>query len=94
MSPVVRLVADVTGDVQGVGFRAFTERRARGFGVTGSVANLPDGRVHVVAEGPRSACGQLLDALRSAASPGRVASVDETWTDVTAEDRATGFAAR
>ncbi len=39
------------GQVQGVGFRFTTSRVARLFDVTGSVRNLPDGRVELVAEG-------------------------------------------
>ena len=34
-----------TGRVQGVGFRYSTKRIASGYDVTGSVKNLPDGRV-------------------------------------------------
>ncbi len=40
-----------TGRVQGVGFRFTTETIASGFPVTGTVRNLPDGRVELVAEG-------------------------------------------
>ena len=40
-----------SGRVQGVGFRYTTNRIAADFRVTGSVRNLPDGRVHLVAEG-------------------------------------------
>ncbi|MFP4203781.1 MAG: acylphosphatase, partial [Opitutales bacterium] len=39
------------GHVQGVGFRYQTTSVARGFDVTGTVRNLPDGRVHLYAEG-------------------------------------------
>ena len=40
-----------SGRVQGVGFRFSTQRLASGFAVAGSVKNLRDGRVEVVAEG-------------------------------------------
>ena len=40
-----------TGHVQGVGFRVQTLAVARGFEVTGTVKNLVDGRVYLVAEG-------------------------------------------
>ncbi|MGB0744334.1 MAG: acylphosphatase [Opitutales bacterium] len=39
------------GHVQGVGFRYQTVGVAKGFDVTGTVKNLPDGRVHLYAEG-------------------------------------------
>jgi acylphosphatase len=39
-----------TGHVQGVGFRAGVKRIATGFEVTGSVKNLPDGRVELLAQ--------------------------------------------
>jgi acylphosphatase len=41
-----------SGHVQGVGFRYTAWSIARGYSVTGFVRNLPDGRVHLVAEGP------------------------------------------
>ena len=39
-----------TGHVQGVGFRARVKRIATGFEVTGTVRNLPDGRVELQAQ--------------------------------------------
>ena len=65
----VRLSAWVHGHVQGVGFRWWTRARALELGLTGFAANKPDGRVHVIAQGRRDACEQLLDALRG--GPGR-----------------------
>ena len=41
------------GNVQGVGFRYTVITVANGFEVTGTVGNLPDGRVELVAEGMR-----------------------------------------
>ena len=41
----------VTGRVQGVGFRKFTERIARGHGLRGATRNLKDGRVEILATG-------------------------------------------
>jgi acylphosphatase len=75
-----RLTAWVHGRVQGVGFRWWTSRRGRELGLVGSASNLVDGRVEVVAEGPRERCEQFLDALRSGVSPGRVDKVVERWS--------------
>lgn len=76
----VRLSAWVHGHVQGVGFRWWTRARALELGLTGFAANKPDGRVHVIAQGRRDACEQLLDALRGEATPGRVDTVVEDWS--------------
>ena len=76
----VRLTAWVHGQVQGVGFRWWTRSRARALGLTGSASNLPDGRVEVIAEGPRPACEALLIALSSGDTPGVVDSVVDRWT--------------
>ena len=75
----VRLTAWVHGHVQGVGFRWWTRARSLELGLTGFAANKADGRVHVVARGPRSACERLLDLLRSDATPGHVDRVVEDW---------------
>ncbi|MAT68976.1 MAG: acylphosphatase [Planctomycetaceae bacterium] len=40
-----------SGRVQGVGFRYTTRSIAARYAVTGYVENLPDGRVHMIAEG-------------------------------------------
>jgi acylphosphatase len=49
----------VAGRVQGVYFRASTRREARRLGLTGWVRNLPDGRVEVMASGPKALLGEL-----------------------------------
>jgi len=53
--------------------------------LTGSAMNLPDGRVEVIAEGPRSRCEVLLAALRGAGTPGRVTGVEARWGEATGE---------
>lgn len=80
MNDNVRLTAWVRGRVQGVGFRWFTRSNAlRIGGLAGFASNLADGRVQVVAEGPRAECEQLLDWLREGDTPGRVDGVTEIW---------------
>ncbi|MCP9623821.1 acylphosphatase [Nocardia otitidiscaviarum] len=75
----VRLSAWVHGLVQGVGFRWWTRSRALELGLTGYARNHRDGRVHVIAEGPRRNCETLLTLLRAGETPGRVDLVVEDW---------------
>ncbi|BBZ27838.1 acylphosphatase [Mycolicibacterium madagascariense] len=88
----VRVSAWVHGRVQGVGFRWWTRARALELGLTGFAANKPDGRVHVVARGPRDACQRLVDLLKDGATPGRVDTVVYDWSE--AGDPIEGFAER
>lgn len=90
--PAVRLTAWVDGRVQGVGFRAWVRMKAHELGLAGSATNLDDGSVEVVAEGPESGCRELLDALRSGATPGRVTRVTQRWG--TASGGPSGFVER
>ena len=78
--PDVRLTAWVHGRVQGVGFRWWTRSRALELGLTGYAANRPDGRVQVVAQGPRDACEQLLLLLQGGKTPGQVDTVVVDWS--------------
>ncbi len=51
-----------SGQVQGVGFRYTVKSLAAGFETTGTVRNLLDGRVELIAEGPM----EELEAFRKA----------------------------
>lgn len=78
--PLASLQAQVQGQVQGVFFRAFVSRHARGMGLTGYVRNLPDGkRVEVVAEGEKAHLEALLKFLRTGPSGARVERVEVKW---------------
>jgi acylphosphatase len=87
-----RLTAVVSGRVQGVGFRYWVRREAESLGLAGSATNLMDGRVEVVAEGPRDTCERLLAALRSPITPGSVRDVSVTWSEPRGDIR--GFVVR
>jgi DNA ligase D-like protein (predicted 3'-phosphoesterase) len=67
--------ATVSGQVQGVGFRDATARRARSQGLTGWVRNGEDGTVQVHAEGPERALEQLVEFLHEGPRLARVATV-------------------
>lgn len=80
-----RLEAIVTGRVQGVYFRAHTQRQAEQLGLTGYALNHADGSVAVVAEGERAALEQLLAWLQHGPPAARVAQVSPQWTPATGE---------
>jgi acylphosphatase len=81
MSTAERLSAQVTGRVQGVGFRQFTRRKASDLDLTGWVKNESDGSVRLEAEGPRDALDDLLDAIRSGPRTASVENVSADWQD-------------
>jgi len=74
----------VSGRVQGVFYRASALEAAQRFGVKGTVRNLRDGRVEVVAQGPQEAVQNMLDWCREGPPPAHVESVSVV------EERATG----
>jgi acylphosphatase len=71
-----RVVAHVSGHVQGVGYRWFVRGLAMDAGLTGSARNLADGRVEVVLEGPDDVVAEVLAALDGPQAPGTVTGVD------------------
>jgi acylphosphatase len=88
----VRLTAWVHGRVQGVGFRWWTRSRALELDLTGYAANQRDGRVLVVAQGPRDSCEKLLELLQGDTTPGQVDSVIADWSS--AGEPISGFTER
>lgn len=74
-----RLTAIVRGRVQAVGYRLFVQRHARELRLTGHAENLSDGRVEVIAEGPREALEMLLVHLKNGPTHAEVDDVDVTW---------------
>jgi acylphosphatase len=51
------------GNVQGVGFRYSVRQIAKGFDITGSVRNLSDGRVELLATGGQDEVEAFLEAI-------------------------------
>jgi acylphosphatase len=73
----------ITGQVQGVGFRDFTQHEATKRGLAGWVKNLEDGRVEAVIEGPADKVAELLELVKRGPPNARVDKVetaDETPT--------------
>ncbi len=69
----------LSGRVQGVGFRWFATDHAEIEGIKGSVRNLPNGDVEVIAEGERDAMERFEMAIRQ--GPPR-AHIEEVRTEI------------
>ena len=67
--------ARVTGRVQGVSFRWYTQEQAQRLGVVGCVRNEPDGSVLLHAEGDDDAVDALVAWCRTGPSMARVTDV-------------------
>ncbi len=69
--------AYISGRVQGVFYRAETQKQASSLGLTGWVRNLPDGRVEVLAEGEEQRVRELISWCRQGPPRSRVDTVEE-----------------
>lgn len=72
-----------SGTVQGVGFRYTVKRLVAGFEVSGTLRNLPDGQVELVAEGERAELQAFQQAVRDSGLGGLIRQEDETWSATT-----------
>ncbi len=76
-----------SGRVQGVGFRYTVKSVARGFEVTGTIRNLADGRVELVAESARSELEAFQQAVRESGLEGFIRQEQVRWAEATNEFR-------
>lgn len=68
----------ISGRVQGVGFRFWTEDQAIRRGLDGWVRNLTDGRVEAVFAGPEEAVAEMLRACHQGPRLASVSNVEES----------------
>ena len=76
-----------SGNVQGVGFRYTVMNVANGFEVTGTVGNLPDRRVELVAEGTRDELEAFRHQIRRSGLAHFIRDEEVRWTDAQNEFR-------
>ncbi|HEX3053426.1 MAG TPA: acylphosphatase [Aggregatilineaceae bacterium] len=81
----IRLHAVVYGDVQGVGFRAATQREAVRHHLTGWVRNRWDETVETIAEGPREAVEAFERFLAHGPLTAEVDRVEVNYGEATGE---------
>ena len=66
----------ISGRVQGVGFRMWTEEEALDRGLVGWVRNRRDGSVEALFAGPAEAVADMVEACRQGPPGARVEAVD------------------
>jgi acylphosphatase len=74
-----RVMVHYSGRVHGVGFRATVRQIACGYDVTGTVRNMPDGRVELVAEGAKVELKAFLEGIAESELSGFIAKQTESW---------------
>lgn len=77
----------ITGLVQGVFFRREISDLARHLGVSGTVRNLRDGSVEVVAEGEKQKLDELIQFCHIGPPRARVKNLEVDWSDYKGEFR-------
>jgi acylphosphatase len=82
-----RLTVFYSGRVQGVGFRYTVKTVATGFEISGTIRNLADGRVELIAEGLRGELEAFRVAILDAGLAGFVRDEQVIWADVKNEFR-------
>jgi len=78
-----------SGNVQGVGFRYTAKTVANGFELTGTVRNLPDGKVELIAEGTQSELKAFSEAIRDSGLGHFIEKEAVSWAE--AQNQFRGF---
>ena len=75
----VRAQVVISGLVQGVFFRAYTQKEAQALGLSGWVRNLPDGRVEAAFEGEKTAVNEMIAWCWEGSPSAKVSKADVSW---------------
>lgn len=75
----------ITGRVQGVFYRAFTEEVARSLRLGGWVRNTPEGWVEAVFEGEKADIAKAISQCYQGPPAAKVQGIDVKWEEFTGE---------
>lgn len=76
-----RVYLKIFGQVQGVSYRYYTQKKAARLGLKGWVKNEPDGTVTIQAEGTKKDIEKLIQWSYQGPSFAQVEKVDLQWED-------------
>ncbi len=80
--PKVKAEIIISGDVQGVGFRASTYQKVREFDLKGKVWNRPDGKVGGVFEGEKEKVDEVIRWCQRGPSTANVNNVEPDISEI------------
>ncbi len=86
MSEIRAEHAIISGRVQGVWYRAWTQKAARKIGLKGWVRNRTDGTVEAVFCGTDAQIQEILNACHKGPPLARVTTINHTPTDIPEQD--------
>jgi len=75
----------VKGKVQGVFYRAFTQKNALKLGLKGWTRNLPNGDVEIICEGDKESIKELIKKLWRGPPLSKVDNVEIYWEEYKSE---------
>ena len=81
MSDAVAVHLFAHGRVQGVFYRAKTQKVAEGLGLNGWVKNCDDGSVEIHAEGDKAKLEELIEWCRKGPALASVSNIDLNWVE-------------
>ena len=76
-----RVIIRVYGIVQGVFFRANTRDFAQKLGLKGTVRNVLDGSVEIIAEGDEELLNRLISYAKTGPPSAKVYNIDVDWDE-------------
>lgn len=80
---MIQLHIIVSGKVQGIGFRYFSQIKAVQYGVTGWAKNLADGSVEIVALGSKDQLDPFIEDLRIGNPFSKINHIEITESETT-----------
>ena len=89
MKEIKEIECLVRGRVQGVMYRDFARRQARQRSISGTVQNLSDGSVKVIAQGDEPSLQEFIARLRRGPFLSHIGSIEVLWRAAT--DQLDGF---
>lgn len=72
----------VSGRVQGVGFRYFTQDVAKKLGIVGWVRNTIDGKVEIQSFGKKDILENFINYIKQGPSHARVSNINPNWKSI------------